>query len=80
MRKKSVDLAPPCLSNEERSVWNHSKEEMSRQTQINSTRRRRILAAAPGELRLCHMLFRMEAQGVTPIPVPMRTAISFSKT
>lgn len=26
------------------------------------------------------MFFKIEAQGVTPIPVPIRTAISFSKT
>lgn len=65
-------------SKEDRRAWNHSKEEVSLQTQMNSTRRRRRGGLGPD--RRCQMFLRMEAHGVTPMPVPMRTAISFSKT
>lgn len=67
-----------CDSRLERSAWNHSKEDVSLQTQINSTRRRR--RGGLGDSRRCQMFLRMDAHGVTPMPVPIRTAISLSKT
>jgi hypothetical protein len=72
-----------------RSVWNHSKLPVSRLHQMNSTRRRdpslfcccmylrRISMSREGGGGKggTHQIFlRMEAKGVTPIPVPMRIA------
>jgi hypothetical protein len=45
---------------------------------MNSTRRSRVRGLGP--LRMCQIFLRIAAQGVTPIPVPMSTAISLSNT
>jgi hypothetical protein len=44
MRRNWSPSEPPrdCASREERRVWNHSNDEVSLQTQMNSTRRRRL--------------------------------------
>ena len=73
-----VAAAIDCDSRDERSVWNHSNEPVSLHTHMNSTRRSR--RGGFGELRRCQMFLRIEPHGVTPMPVPMRTAISLSKT
>lgn len=65
-------------SREDSRAWNHSNEEVSLQTQMNSTRRSR--RGGLGLERICQMFLRIDAQGVTPIPVPMSTAISLSNT
>ena len=44
MRRNCSFSGPPmdCASREESSVWNHSNDEVSLQTQMNSTLRRRL--------------------------------------
>ena len=84
MRKNSGAAPEPsaatmdCSSREERRFWNHSKELVSLQTHMNSTLFNRLGGLGPA--RRCHIFFSMLAQGVTPMPVPMSTAISFSNT